>query len=1010
MKNLIPKSVFILISVSLLTKSYAQKTNPAIIENVSESYAEEMNLFKTPPHAVFSFTPTSGSTSTFIEFDGSESYDDETLTSDLKIRWDWENDGKWDKTWSTQKQAQHKYLSNGIFTVKMEVVDADGSTDDTTMQLIIENFNPCPELASIDYMGQKYNTVLIGDQCWLRENLNVGKMIRGFEKMRNDGNIEKYCYDNDPLNCKTFGGLYQWDELMQYTPKDSTGICPEGWHVPTEKNLDVLTKYLGGENIAGEKLKEAGALYWESPQTNITNKSGFAALPGGMGGGDNTFSKMGVAAYFATIKHNPSLDDFIARAVNPYGNKPIEITYTKDTSYNMVLTKDSHNVGFEKSASYKGVSVRCIKTKTKDEPQVPVAKFYYHHPFPKPLKKPTYQTFRFNPFSSHDNQDPDSSLLVSWNWNWKNNRHAYSGFNKMKVIEKLLEQDSTYIVKLIVMDSDGNRDTTTHRITVEKNTPPHAVTPYRKWDCGDTSTWFPFTAMFSWDNEYCRDLLKCEWNYDVDNLDPTGGITKDRTWGPPPYNWSTRHKYSKTGIYTVWLVVTDPEGLTDTSFCTAKVCDPKLPPPKNRSPKACFTVYPKSGTTCDEFQFDASCSSDFEDPIDSLKFCWFFDWGKHRKYPDKVWNKENKIVKHKYPFADEGIGYSIRLGVMDTKGKQRFIIRDHLTVAKCEAPLAKIPPDTINQKITVYPEPKKPDIAVGQGTEYTPPTTNCPKKEYLIFFPFNNKGSLDSLHKITSQGYKLIAGSFALFYFEREENSSAIYPIKMVGKTDIEQINKLAEDNWVVVNSFFLTYLIQDKSAPHYEYKYGDDLSNYSMHDYKSFLPGGENLRTFNDFYGTEGWEIVDILGNKTLFRRIKGSTVKYKYRSVIFTDKDKKEHYKVLQDLGKKGWQYCSRPHTLKGQTGEWPVILKQRVGMGDAFSYQLVVIEDPDAHLPVYMNIVGKPEKEKQMVKAYQPFIWNLNNFGQAGWAYEMFVESYGVAGTDMIVIVFQVPAGCR
>ncbi|MCD4772504.1 MAG: hypothetical protein K8R41_03860, partial [Bacteroidales bacterium] len=854
---------------------------------------EEINLYKTPPLAVFSTTPTSGSTSIFIKFDGSDSYDNETLTPDLKIRWDWENDGKWDKTWSTEKHAKHKFLSNGISTIKMEVMDTDGSTHDTTMQVLIENFTPCPDITSIEYLEETYNTVLIGEQCWMRENLNAGEMIIGFDNMKNNGTIEKYCYNNDPINCKKFGGLYQWDELMQYTPKDSTGICPEGWHIPTKNDFDELIKYLGGKNISGEKLKEAGSIYWLSPETSTTNNSGFAALPAGIGGGDNSFNEIEIAAYFATTKHKRSLEEFTAEIVNPYSNEPIENSFTKDTSYNIVLSKNSIHTTFDKHPSYKGVSVRCIKNDA-DEPQNPIAKFHYYHPFPKPLKKPTYRLFKFNPFKSYDNQDPDSELLVSWNWDWKNNKDNYSEFRKMKIIEKLLEQDRTYIVKLIVMDTDGNRDTTSHRVKVAKNTPPRGVISFRKWDCGDTSTWFPFKAMYSRDKEYYWELLTYCWNYDVHNIAggsdnniydsviyltdslnyltdsiinfnksaiykinneicyiPKGkiyhdnsGLTKDRTWGSPPYMWSTRHKYSKSGIYTVKLTVTDPEGLSDVRYAKAKVCDPKSPPPKNKPPKACFTVYPKKGTTCDVFKFDASCSSDFEDPIDSLKFCWFFDWGKHRKYPDLYWSKKNKIVKHKYSITDD-LGYVIRLGVMDTKGKKHFFIRKYLKVSECIDTFADLPsgtkkpgtsgesgtekPGKTEKPATEKPEKIKDLPYTPKGTGYTPPTTNCPKKEYEFYFPFDQEDFTDSLDRYADKGYKLVLGSFVTCFFEREVNSKTIYPIKVLKKTNIEELNNLAEQNWVVVNALFLTYLIQDKNAPLYKYKYCDDISNSNL-------------------------------------------------------------------------------------------------------------------------------------------------------------------------------------
>ncbi len=65
--------------------------------------------------------------------------------------------------------------------------------------------------------GQTYTTVQIGDQCWMAENLNIGEMINSGSNMTNNGVIEKYCFSNDPANCETYGGLYQWNEMMEYS-------------------------------------------------------------------------------------------------------------------------------------------------------------------------------------------------------------------------------------------------------------------------------------------------------------------------------------------------------------------------------------------------------------------------------------------------------------------------------------------------------------------------------------------------------------------------------------------------------------------------------------------------------------------------------------------------------------------------------------------------------------------------------------------------------------------------
>lgn len=110
--------------------------------------------------------------------------------------------------------------------------------------------------------GKTYKTVSIGDQVWMAENLNVGIMIQSSSggsiadgTSTNNGLIEKYCYNNDPQNCLIYGGLYQWNELMQYTLDSvNQGICPDGWHIPTFTEWEELTaNYM--EEVAGRELR-----------------------------------------------------------------------------------------------------------------------------------------------------------------------------------------------------------------------------------------------------------------------------------------------------------------------------------------------------------------------------------------------------------------------------------------------------------------------------------------------------------------------------------------------------------------------------------------------------------------------------------------------------------------------------------------------------------------------------------------------------------------------------------
>lgn len=157
--------------------------------------------------------------------------------------------------------------------------------------------------------NQKYGTVTIGSQCWMSNNLNIGHMIIGTINQANNSAIEKYCYNNDTNNCNIYGGLYQWDEMMSYAATPGIrGICPFGWHVPTDMewcslmtNLDdsvnCNTYGLIGLN-AGGKMKSTGFDYWNSPNTGATNSSGFSALGAGHRTENGNFGELGNAISF----------------------------------------------------------------------------------------------------------------------------------------------------------------------------------------------------------------------------------------------------------------------------------------------------------------------------------------------------------------------------------------------------------------------------------------------------------------------------------------------------------------------------------------------------------------------------------------------------------------------------------------------------------------------------------------------------------------------------------------
>jgi uncharacterized protein (TIGR02145 family) len=92
--------------------------------------------------------------------------------------------------------------------------------------------------------GKAYNTVLIGSQCWMQQNLNVGTMVTGVTTQGTScASIQKYCYANSEANCGTGGGLYQWNQAMcGSTTAGAQGICPAGWHIPTHDEYTTLER------------------------------------------------------------------------------------------------------------------------------------------------------------------------------------------------------------------------------------------------------------------------------------------------------------------------------------------------------------------------------------------------------------------------------------------------------------------------------------------------------------------------------------------------------------------------------------------------------------------------------------------------------------------------------------------------------------------------------------------------------------------------------------------------
>jgi uncharacterized protein (TIGR02145 family) len=152
------------------------------------------------------------------------------------------------------------------------------------------------------------NSVKIGDQEWQMKNLDVDRFRNGDPiphaitdeewKAAGERGEPAWCYDdNDAENGKIYGKLYNW-----YAVNDVRGLAPEGWHIPTDGEWTTLTNHLGGEDIAGGKMKATGTVYWNSPNEGATNESGFSVLPGSSRDSGGSFNIGSFAVFWSATE------------------------------------------------------------------------------------------------------------------------------------------------------------------------------------------------------------------------------------------------------------------------------------------------------------------------------------------------------------------------------------------------------------------------------------------------------------------------------------------------------------------------------------------------------------------------------------------------------------------------------------------------------------------------------------------------------------------------------------
>lgn len=221
----------------------------------------------------------------------------------------------------------------GEYTLEWTVFsECETTTDSVFLQFIEVSGIPCPGIPIvIDNDGNEYKTVLIGQQCWMAENLNSGRFVqsnyneRRHSDVYNNGFVEKYCYNNDTSNCTLYGGLYDWNEMMKYgSSQGSKGICPEGWHIPTIDEWNKLNEFYTVWD-AGKEIKVGGS-------------SGFNARLAGDRHATGSFYSFDATAFFWTSTNENTNESWVKEAsgCNDY-------------------------IGEIKASKHTGMSVRCLK-------------------------------------------------------------------------------------------------------------------------------------------------------------------------------------------------------------------------------------------------------------------------------------------------------------------------------------------------------------------------------------------------------------------------------------------------------------------------------------------------------------------------------------------------------------------------------------------------------------------------------------------------------------------------
>jgi uncharacterized protein (TIGR02145 family) len=209
-----------------------------------------------------------------------------------------------------------------------------------------ENFNN--SLITIDRDNDtnvNMGSVTIGTQVWMAKNLKTRRYLNGEKIVTTipallDITSElapkyQWAYDVNELNVDAYGRLYTW-----YSITDPRGICPRGWHVPTDEEWNTLITYLDGKPYAGGNLKETGTSHWTTPNTGATNETDFTALPGGYRFYYGRFSDIGFSGFWWSSSESSDSSAY-GRLISSYNSQVPRLEFNKRDGLSVRCIKDN---------------------------------------------------------------------------------------------------------------------------------------------------------------------------------------------------------------------------------------------------------------------------------------------------------------------------------------------------------------------------------------------------------------------------------------------------------------------------------------------------------------------------------------------------------------------------------------------------------------------------------------------------------------------------------------------